>query len=110
MSYSQTRSSNGGCNVAVYDVEVSAPKCGNVLDTPVVRAGTMDRKWTARVSPGSASSMKNGPVTGFRYGNVQTWLGRSSTVVTAPPKQSSVNSVSTSPERRLATGSTPPNV
>jgi hypothetical protein len=36
-----------------------------VLDTPVVRAGVIETKCTARVSPGSASSTKNGP---FRRG------------------------------------------
>ena len=42
MSYIQTRSSSGGCSVAVVCVPVSAPKCGNVEDTAQSRAGVMD--------------------------------------------------------------------
>ena len=65
-SYSQTRSSSGGCSIAVVWVAVSAPKWGNVDDTAQSRAGSMETKWTASVSPGSAPSTWNGPVTGLR--------------------------------------------
>ena len=45
-------------------------------------------------------------MTGLRYGNSHTWLGRSSTLRTRPPKQSSVVSSTTVPgwhgEQRLA--------
>src|SRR5690349_6386628 len=104
MSYTQTRSSSGACSVAVCDVDVSAPKCGKVLDTAQSRAGVMDTKCSARVSPGSAPSTKKGPVTGLRYGKRQTCEGRSPNPRTTPPKQSSVRILSTSPGRTLATG------
>ena len=55
-----------GFTVAVVCVPVSAPKCGNVVDTAQSRAGTIETKCTASVSPGSAPSMWNGPVTGLR--------------------------------------------
>ena len=60
------------------------------------------------MSPGSAPSTAMGPVTGLRNGKVHTWLGRSPTVRTAPPKQSSVKSSTTVPGRTVTTGSRPP--
>ncbi|GIJ80371.1 hypothetical protein Xph01_48030 [Micromonospora phaseoli] len=110
MSYTHTRSCSGGCRVAVWEVEVSAPKCGNVEETPQSWAGVMAARWTARVSPGSASSTKNGPDTGFRYGIWHTCEGRSAGLRTRPPKQSSVCTCRMSPERTWATGIRPPKV
>src|SRR5690349_2437689 len=109
-SYSQTRSSSGGWRVAVCEVEVSAPKCGNVLDTAQSRAGSMAAKCSASVSPGSAPSTWNGPLTGFRYGNCTTVVGRSPGPRTLPPKQSSVDTRRTSPGLTRATAGRPPKV
>ncbi len=52
----QTRSSSGGCRVAVVWVEVSAPNSGTVDDAPQSRAGSIETKCTAMVSPTSAPS------------------------------------------------------
>jgi hypothetical protein len=60
------------------------------------------------VSPGSAPGTKNGPVTGLKAGH--TADGRSSTVRTAPAKQSWVLVVSTLPAGTSATGGCSPNV
>jgi len=110
MGYRHTRSSSGGCNVAVACVPVSAPKCGNVEDQPTSRAGVIDTRCRARVSPGSAPATWNGPLTGFRNGYRQTWLGRSAMPRTPPPKQSSVITRITWPGLTSITGLTPPKV
>ena len=41
IGYRQTRSSSGGCSIAVVWVAVRAPKCGNVDDQPSATAGTI---------------------------------------------------------------------
>jgi hypothetical protein len=53
---------------------------------------------------GFRPSTKNGPVCGFRNGNVIFSDARSSTVLTSPVKQSSVQSSSTSPGFTVITG------
>ena len=82
---------------------------GKVLDAAQSRAGTISTKCTARVSPGSAPSTAMGPVTGFRKGNVHTWLGRSSTLRTLPANQSSVDSSTMVPGATVSSGFRPPN-
>src|SRR5207248_3675024 len=101
---------SGGCNVAVACVEVSAPKRGTVVDAAQSRAGSIDTKCTASVSPGSAPSTWNGPVCGFTNGNSTTRDTRSPVPRTRPAKQSSVNSSSTVPGTTRAAGGAPPNV
>src|SRR5439155_77274 len=82
------------CRVAVRWVEVSAPNRGTVVDAAQSRAGSIDTKCTASVSPGSAPSTWNGPVCGFTNGNSITRDTRSPVPRTRPAKQSSVNSCS----------------
>ena len=89
---------------------MSAPNSGKVVETPQSLAGSRETRCNASVSPGSAPSTKNGPVCGFRNGNVIFSDARSSTVLTSPVKQSSVHSSSTSPGFTVITGSAPPNV
>lgn len=55
-SHIHTTSGSGGWSVAVAWVEVSAPNRGTVVDAAQSRAGRIDTKCTARVSPGSAPS------------------------------------------------------
>ncbi len=106
----QTRSGSGGCSVAVVWVEVSAPKSGTVVDAAQSRAGSIDTKCTATVSPGSAPSMWKGPVCGLRNGNSQTSETRSFSERTRPAKQSSVYRSRTVPGAIRATGGAPPKV
>ncbi len=106
----QTVSGSGGCNVAVVCVEVSAPKRGTVVEAAQSRAGSIDTKCTATVSPGSAPSTWNGPVCGLRNGNSHTSDTRSFSDRTRPAKQSSVNRSRTVPGAMRATGGAPPNV
>ena len=105
-----TTSGSGSCSVAVRWVEVRAPNSGTVVDAAQSRAGSMDTKCTARVSPGTAPSTWNGPVCGFTNGNSTTSETRSPVPRTRPAKQSSVNSSSTVPGAMRATGAVPPNV
>jgi hypothetical protein len=53
----QTSSGSGSCSSAVAWVPVSAPKNGTVVEAPQSRAGSIEMKCTASVSPGSAPSM-----------------------------------------------------
>ncbi len=55
--HSQTSSGSGSCSSAVAWVPVSAPKNGTVVEAPQSRAGSIEMKCTAMVSPGSAPSM-----------------------------------------------------
>src|SRR2546430_871287 len=105
-----TTSGSGSCRVAVRCVEVSAPNRGTVVDAAQSRAGSIDTKCTATVSPGSAPSTWNGPVCGFTNGNSTTSETRSPVPRTRPAKQSSVNSSSTVPGAIRATGGAPPKV
>jgi hypothetical protein len=66
----------------------------------------MQRQRVARLRPLDEER----PVCGFRNGNVIFSDARSSTVLTSPVKQSSVQSSSTSPGFTVITGSAPPNV
>jgi hypothetical protein len=91
-------------------VEVSAPNRGTVVETPQSRAGSIETKWSAIVSPGSAPSTWNGPVCGFRNGNRIFWETRSSASWINPVKQSSVQSSRIEPGCTFITGSAPPNV
>ncbi len=50
-------------------VVVSAPKSGTVHEAAQSRDGSIETKWIASVSPGSAPSTKNGPVCGLTKGN-----------------------------------------
>lgn len=85
-----TVSGSGGCSVAVVCVEVRAPKRGTVVDAAQSRAGSIETKWIATVSPGSAPSTWKGPVCGLRNGNSHTSDTRSFSERTRPAKQSSV--------------------
>jgi hypothetical protein len=109
-SYSHTSSSSGSWRPAVTWVVVSAPNSGIVLDAAQSRDGSIETKWTARVSPGSAPSTWNGPVRGFTNGKSITLETRSSVVRTLPANASSVHSSSTVPGVTRRTGATPPNV
>ena len=91
-------------------VAVSDPNSGTVVLTPHACRGSIDTKCTARVSPGSAPSTKNGPVCGLMKRGSQTWLTRSDVERTRPAKQSSVEVLTTVPGRIDTTGSTPPKV
>ena len=51
-----TTSGSGGCRSAVAWVAVSAPNSGTVEEAAQSREGSMDTKWIATVSPGSAPS------------------------------------------------------
>ena len=53
----QTSSGSGSCSRAVAWVADSAPNSGTVVDAPQSLAGSIEMKWTARVSPGCAPSM-----------------------------------------------------
>ena len=108
--HSQTTSGSGSCSSAVRWVPVSAPNSGTVVDAAQDLAGSMDTKCTATVSPGSAPSMWNGPVCGFRNGNSHTCETRSCSLRTRPAKQSSVYTSSTAGVRIRFTGAAPPNV
>ena len=55
--HSQTSSGSGSCSSAVACVALSAPNSGTVVDAPQSRAGSIEMKCTATVSPGSAPSM-----------------------------------------------------
>ena len=66
--------------------------------------------WTATVSPGSAPSMKNGPVCGLSWPGAITFDGRSAAVFTAPSKQSSVHETMRVPGVMRCRGAAPPNV
>jgi len=96
--------------VAVACVDVSAPNSGTVHEAAQSREGSIDTKWIASVSPGSAPSTKNGPVCGFTKGNSTTFVTRSCGPRTLPPKASSVQSSMTSPGLTRRTGGTPPKV
>ena len=109
-SYIQTSSGKGSWSPAVARVVVSEPNSGIVVEAAQSLDGSMETKWTARVSPGSAPSMKNGPVCGFTNGNSITRETRSSGPRTFPPKASSVQTSSTVPGRIRRTGGTPPKV
>jgi hypothetical protein len=52
-----TTSGSGSCSSAVRCVPVSAPNNGTVVDAATERAGSIDTKCTATVSPGSAPSI-----------------------------------------------------
>jgi hypothetical protein len=52
-----TSSGSGSCSSAVAWVADSAPNSGTVVDAPQSRAGSIEMKCTASVSPGSAPSM-----------------------------------------------------
>ena len=52
-----TSSGSGSFSSAVRCVPVSAPNNGTVVDAAQSRAGSIEMKWTATVSPGSAPSM-----------------------------------------------------
>ncbi len=82
-------SSSGGLSSAVRWVPVSAPNSGTVVEAAQSRAGDMDTKCTATVSPGSAPSTRNGPVCGLSP-VMFSLLTRSSADWTRPAKQSSV--------------------
>src|SRR5580693_6648455 len=105
-----TNSGSGSCRVAVRWVLVSAPNSGTVVDAAQDLAGSMDTKCTATVSPGSAPSMWNGPVCGFRYGNSHTCETRSCSLRTRPAKQSSVYTSRIAGVLIRFTGAAPPNV
>ena len=62
----QVRSGSGACSVGLAGTLVSPPKNGISVDAPQVRAGVRSARWIASVSPGSAPSIQNGPVCGFR--------------------------------------------
>jgi hypothetical protein len=91
-------------------VVVSAPNSGMVVDAAQSRDGSIETKWTASVSPGSAPSMWKGPVSGFTNGTSMTCETRSSTPRTLPAKASSLQSSSTVPGLTRRTGATPPKV
>ena len=55
-SYIQTTSGSGSWRPAVTWVAVRAPNSGIVLDAAQSRDGSIETKWTASVSPGSAPS------------------------------------------------------
>jgi hypothetical protein len=55
--HSQTISGSGSWSRGVAWVALSAPNSGTVVDAPQSLAGSMDTKWTASVSPGSAPSI-----------------------------------------------------
>jgi hypothetical protein len=55
-SYIHTTSSSGSWSRAVAWVPVRAPNSGMVVEAAQSRDGSMDTKWMARVSPGSAPS------------------------------------------------------
>jgi len=55
--HSQTTSGSGSFSRAVRCVPVSAPNSGTVVEAAQDRAGSIDTKCTATVSPGSAPSM-----------------------------------------------------
>ena len=76
---------------------MSAPNSGTVQDDAQSREGSIEMKWIASVSPGSAPSTKNGPVCGFTNGNSMTRETRSSGPRTLPPNASSVHSSRMSP-------------
>src|SRR3989454_9713119 len=110
MSYIHTTSGRGSCRDGGRVVELSAPNNGTVVEAAHSREGSMDTKCTASVSPGSAPSMKNGPVCGFTNGHWMTLLTTSPGPRTWPPKASSVQSSTMSPGSTFMTGGTPPNV
>ena len=56
-SHIQTTSGSGSLSSAVRCVPVSAPNSGTVVDAAHGRAGSMDTKCTATVSPGSAPAI-----------------------------------------------------
>jgi hypothetical protein len=89
---------------------VSAPKSGTVHEDAQSLDGSIEMKWIARVSPGSAPSTKNGPVCGLTNGNSITRETQSSGPRTLPPNASSVQSSRMSPGFTARTGGTPPNV
>ena len=90
--------------MAVWCVDVSAPNSGTVHEEAQSREGSIETKWMASVSPGSAPSTKNGPVCGLMNWYVMVRLGRSSLDRIRPPKASSVNRSRTSPGRMRMTG------
>src|SRR5215472_3411171 len=108
--HSHTTSGSGSFSSAVRWVPVNAPNSGTVVEAAQERAGSIDTKCTATVSPGSAPSTKNGPVCGLRNGNSHTWETRSVSDRTRPAKQSSVYTSSTAGGRIRITGPAPPNV
>jgi hypothetical protein len=55
-SYIHTTSASGSWSRAVACVPVRDPNSGMVLEAAQSRDGSMDTKWMARVSPGSAPS------------------------------------------------------
>jgi hypothetical protein len=55
-SYIHTSSGNGSCSPAVAWVCVSEPNSGIVVEAAQSRDGSIDTKWSASVSPGSAPS------------------------------------------------------
>ena len=87
----QMISGSGSWSIAVVWVAVRAPNSGTVVDTAQSRAGSIETKWTASVSPGSAFPRRMVRVWGLRNGNWQTLLTRSFSLFTFPAKQSSVN-------------------
>jgi hypothetical protein len=109
-SYIQTISGSGSVSSAVAWVPVSEPNSGMVDEAAQSLDGSIDTKWMARVSPGSAPSTWNGPVWGLTKGNSTTRETRSSGPRTLPPKASSVHSSRMLPGRTRRTGGTPPKV
>src|SRR4051812_6143370 len=109
-SYRQTISGRVGPRTAVRSVPLSAPKPGKDAETAYRRAGVSLAMRTARVSPGSAPSTKNGPVCGLSCPAGTTLEGRVSGPVTVPSKQSSVQLTIRVPGLIRATGGAPPKV
>ena len=89
---------------------MSDPNSGTVVDAAQSRAGSIDTKCTARVSPGSAPSTWNGPVCGFTSFMFRTSDGRSVVRCSRPEKASSVQSFSAVPGLIRWVGATPPKV
>ena len=102
-------SSSGSCSNAVRCVPVSAPNSGTVVDAAQSRAGVMDTKCTATVSPGSAPSIQKGPVCGLSPVMFSRDT-RSLADWTRPAKQSSVYRSSAHGVRSRMTGAAPPKV
>src|ERR1700722_12616114 len=102
-------SSRGSRSRAVGGVPVRAPDSGTAVDAAQSRAGVMETKCTATVSPGSAPSIQKGPVCGLSPVMFRL-LTRSLADWTAPAKQSSVYRSSAHGVRSRMTGAAPPKV
>src|SRR5262249_11723408 len=109
-SYFQTVSGRSGPSIAVRSVPFSAPNPGNDEEIAHGRAGSSFRMRIASVSPGSAPSMKTGPVCGVSWLGGTTFDGRSAVDFTAPPKQTSLHETIFVPGWMRFAGFAPPNV